>query len=97
MARRDMPTCIPATELRPGYTVWREDTKQFVRDVYLADYFLGGWEIPPSNNPADIIRRLEFTTASEQIVKWHPCGMVFVTPGKDDRKIIPVRKARYNG
>lgn len=87
---REYPREIPVTEMRPGLTIWKPDQGKFVRECYLQDYFLGGWEIPPSIPPRVFARKLEFLTSSGQLFTWHPCGTVYATFGKDDRKQIKI-------
>jgi hypothetical protein len=83
-----MPRECPVTELRPGLTVWNYDSghDRYIRDGYLKDYFIGDYSV------TEFMRRVQFLTSSGQIWAWHPCGTVFVTDGRDDRKVITVKQ-----
>ena len=76
----EYPREIPVVELLPGLTVWSFDGKKFIRDVYLVDYLYDLTETVP--------RFDQFTTDTNQLVTWRPAGKVFVTDGRDNRKVI---------
>jgi hypothetical protein len=85
---------IQVTDLRPGLTVWAEETVRGVvvykPDVYLADYYLSDYP------PREFINghRLQFITHSGSKVVWRNCGTVVVSVGRAKKETI--RKENVN-
>jgi hypothetical protein len=80
---------IPVTDLRPGLTVWTENSRgDYVPDVYLADYFLGDY------SPREFIigHRLQFKTSGGNQVVWRNCGTVVVSIGHAAKQIIKAER-----
>jgi hypothetical protein len=86
---------ISVSDLRPGLTVWREETVRgaevYKPDVYLADYFLSDYP------PREFIQghRLQFITNGGQKVAWRNSGRVVVSVGRAKKETI--RKEYVNG
>jgi hypothetical protein len=86
---------INVTDLRPGLTVWKEETVRgnevYKPDVYLADYYLSDYP------PREFIlgHRLQFITHGGQKVVWRNCGKVVVSVGRAKKETI--RKENVNG